>query len=330
MIESLGTEVSMRSVALQAFMNEVEKKKEAKKAAKARKKELRQGDDDEMDGAKILKGCGCLVVGITLLSVMSTGPMYALGVPGAVVGFFLLRRWLRRSREEREIFRGVAAFEAGETHAVQTVCRFAMKRFQQQIEVHRARTLGRDSDWGIARESLARAADEAQRSRAYWRTRLQQEPDNSLAVRQHDTASELDRKLHAALDKLDGRASVLREFYHDCEAKVAAMGQYNRDIEETRRLTRLTDTADTMIVDAEATLASIGASFVLEAQQVGAVLGDFEKLQIKSLAGDAPVDDIEFLADRIIDASDREYEAVEQLDRVVKDMYRDMDPVPLR
>ncbi len=140
------------------------------------------------------------------------------------------------------------------------------------------------------------------------------------------TATQLHAKLRSALGKLDGRADVLLGFYADCEAKLAVMDRYNRDIEETRRLDRLSGAADMVVAGAEAALAGIGASFVREAQKMGEVLGDFERLQLKSLAGEAPLDNIEYLADRINQSSQTEFATVEQLSRAMEEFAESTGP----
>lgn len=216
--------------------------------------------------------------------------------------------------------RRLAAFRAGDPDVTVAVCEFAVEEFRGQIERHRARTLGQESEWAVARGSLVEAVDDAQRSEAYWRVRLGQDPANDLFAGQLKTATELGAKLRSALGKLDGRADVLLRFYNDCDARIAVIDRYNRDIEETRRLDRLSGTAEMVVAGAEAALAGIGASFVREAGKVGEVLGTFERLQLKSLAGAAPLDDIEFLADRINASSDREYDTVERLSRTMGDL----------
>ena len=214
--------------------------------------------------------------------------------------------------------RALAAFRAGETTAVGKVHRFAAREFRLQIGKHRARTLGEDSEWGMARTALAGAADEAQRSVAYWEARVRQEPDNQLAAGQSRTASDLDGKLRSALAKLDARADTLLRFYNDCDARLSLMDRYNQDMEETRRLEELSGRTDVVIAGADDTLLAIGEQFVREAQAVGRALGGLARVQIKSLAGDAPLDNIEYLADRIIESSDDERRAVEDLDRVLQ------------
>lgn len=214
--------------------------------------------------------------------------------------------------------RGLAAFRAGDATAVAKVHRFAARDFRLQIGRHRARTLGADSEWGMARAALAEAADEAQRSVAYWKARTEQEPDNQLAAGQSQTASDLDGKLRSALAKLDARADTLLRFYNDCDARLSLMDRYNQDMEETRRLEELSGRTDVVIAGAEDTLLAIGEQFIREAQAVGRALGGLARVQIKSLAGDAPLDNIEYLADRIIESSDAERRAVEDLDRILQ------------
>lgn len=274
-------------------------------------------------------GCGCLTGGFACLMLFA-GLMLALdGDPSSaesvragvemslfgagVLGVSGLLIWWGVAVKRRRVSWHMQLLRAGEPFTVQTVHRFATGEFRQRIEVHRARTLGRDSEWAVARRSLRGAANDAQRSAAYWRTRVGQEPDNQMAIGQASTATELEDKLRSALAKLDARAEILLEFYNDCEARIAVMDRHTQDIEETRRLDALSESTDVVIAGAEATLAAIAAEFVREAHRVGTALGGFERLQIKSLAGEAPLDDIEYLADRIIESSESETAAVEQL-----------------
>ena len=258
--------------------------------------------------------------------VLTTVVAFVLNLPTASPGFLAglvavgaailasSRLFLRR-----RVSRALAAFRVGEATAVGKVHRFAAREFRLQIGRHRARTLGADSEWGMARSALAEAADEAQRSVAYWKARVRQEPDNQLAAGQSQTAADLDDKLRSALAKLDARADTLLKFYNDCDARLSLMDRYNQDMEETRRLEELSGRTDVAIAGAEDTLLAIGEQFVREAQAVGRALGGLARVQIKSLAGDAPLDNIEYLADRIIESSDAERRAVEDLDRVLQE-----------
>lgn len=263
-----------------------------------------------------------VVVQVMVMVIVLT---FVLNLPTATPGFlamvvavgasvFACSRLFLRVR----VRRALAAFRAGEATAVGKVHRFAAREFRLQIGKHRARTLGEDSEWGMARTALAGAADEAQRSVAYWEARVRQEPDNQLAAGQSRTASDLDGKLRSALAKLDARADTLLRFYNDCDARLSLMDRYNQDMEETRRLEELSGRTDVVIAGADDTLLAIGEQFVREAQAVGRALGGLARVQIKSLAGDAPLDNIEYLADRIIESSDDERRAVENLDRVLQ------------
>lgn len=208
------------------------------------------------------------------------------------------------------------AYREGDTEALQTVHQFAVRQFREAIESHRAKTLGSDTDWGKARESLTRALDQAGRSVAYWKVRVEQSPDNELAKGQFDVANELRAKLRLALGKLNRRADVLLNFYNECEARLTVMNRYNRDMEETRRLEELSGRADMVIAGAQGALAAIGQEFVREAQAVGRALSGLAEVQIKSLAGEAPLDNIEYLADRVIENSESEERAIGALDEV--------------
>lgn len=250
----------------------------------------------------------------------------ALGLLLTIAAPILLRvlppRIAQRKRDRAAALRiaeRLRRYRAGDQAVVLDVYRFAVEEFRTKIDAHRSRTLGGGSEWAAARGKLAGALDEADRSAAYWRNRLRQERNDQVIARQLKTADRLYGKLRAALAKLDGRADVLRRFYNECEAKISAMDRYNSDIEETRRLERLSGTADMVIADAESTLTGIGASFMREAQKVGEVFGSFERLQLSTLAGEAPLDDIEFLADRINEASESKYDSVEELSQVIEE-----------
>ncbi len=258
-----------------------------------------------------------VLVFLTLLSgPLVSGPLALTGVVLAVLGVAVLP-WAERKLARRYVSRAIRSFGAGDADAGQRVYQFAVREFRERIGRHRARTVGRDSEWADARLTLAEAADGAQRSAGYWRERVGQEPDNELAAKQFDVARKLEDKLQSALGKLDARADVLLKFYNDCEAKVAVMDRYTRDIDETRRLEELSGSADMAISVAEGTLSAIGQQFVREAHALGEALGGFARVQIKSLAGEAPVDNIEYLADRIIESSDSERAAIEDLDRAL-------------
>ena len=255
--------------------------------------------------------------------------LFGLLMGSATLGFFsavATRAFLRFGMPRLRRSSRFKAFQRGEPDAVLAVYRYAVEEFRAQIEGHRARTLGPQSEWAAARGKLSTAVDEAHGQVAYWRARMGQDRGNPVVAGQFDTAQGLHTKLRSALGKLDGRAEVLLKFYNECEARIAVMDRQNSDMEQARRLERLSDTADTMIAETETTLTGIGASFVREAHNVGEVLGNFERLQIKSLAGEAPLDDIEFLADRINESSESEYATVRQLRREIEGFADPIEP----
>ena len=243
------------------------------------------------------------VLGIAALIWMLNG----LGKAGAAKG--------KRSAIRKSVETSIAAYGNGEPWAVLRVHEFAVAEFRERIQTHRERTLGRGSEWGQARSELAEAADEAQRSAAYWRERLRGEPDSDLARAQGRIADRLEAKLAEALQKLDARAAALRKFYNECDARLQVMDRCNRDLEESRRLEELSGRADVVIAQAEDMIQTIARQFVAEAQTIAAALGGVATVGIKSLAGEAPVDNIEYLADRIIESSDRERSTLENLER---------------
>ena len=248
------------------------------------------------------------VILASVISVMTTPlaafPLLLLGTAGWVFG------------RRMQVSYRLKAYREGDSEALHTVHQFAVKQFREAIESHRARTLGGDTEWGKARESLTRALDQAGRSVAYWKVRVEQSPENELAAGQFEVANELRAKLRLALGKLNRRAEVLLNFYNECDARLAVMDRYNRDMEETRRLEELSGRADMVIAGAQGALAAIGEEFVREAEAVGRALGGLAEVQIKSLAGEAPLDNIEYLADRVIENSESEEQAIGALDEV--------------
>ena len=253
----------------------------------------------------------------SVLSIMVTPlaafPLVAAGAAGWVFG----RRMQVSSR--------LRAYREGDAETLQAVHQYAVKQFRAAIDSHRAKTLGGDTEWGRARESLTRALDQAGRSVAYWKVRVEQSPENELARGQFEVANELRAKLRLALGKLNRRADVLLNFYNECDARLAVMDRYNRDMEETRRLEELSGRADMVIAGAQGALVAIGQEFLREAEAVGRALGGLAEVQIKSLAGEAPLDNIEYLADRVIENSESEERAIGALDEVWRERERELD-----
>lgn len=217
----------LEAVARRCFAQEEERRRAEKKK---RQLQLARGwttaGGDSRDLAETI-GCAWPVLqfaGLWLVLglVTGSGTLGLLSTAGTLALARFLPPHLRASRR-------LKAFQAGEPGVVLDVYRFAVDEFRGQIERHRAQTLGHKSEWGAARAELARAVDEADRSMAYWRARLSQDPDNRTFAGQLKTATELRAKLRSALAKLDGRADVLRRFYNDCEARITVMDRCKSD-----------------------------------------------------------------------------------------------------
>jgi hypothetical protein len=186
-------------------------------------------------------------------------------------------------------------------------------RFAEEIERQRARTLGPNSDWGRARQPLEAAAQESARSVAYWEQRCAMDAASDVATQQLATARALHDKFSAALTQLDARANVLVKFFNECDARLATLQFAKRDHEEVRKLGALSEGADDIVTNAERTLAAIGSAFLAEAIRVGNALGGIERVGWLNLADTVPVDQIETLADRILDSSNHEQAMLDQL-----------------
>ena len=294
--------------------------------AALKKKKSKQTDD--------LHGCGCLamaVVGLLLVVVVpGLRPML-----GFAVGLVALAIWIasRPGREEsairakvratREVIAAsrqsvepmLRAYREGQPDEVRAVRVFAINDFRERIERQRARTLGSGSEWGQARDRLLRHRDEAQRSVAYWRERRREEPGHELSDVNLKVAEALDAKLEEAVGRADARADVLRRFYNDCEAKLKVLDRRSRDVEETRRLAELSDRADMEIEAAESVIETIARDFLREAAMIEWALAGADKAGVQSLASGASMENIESLADQIINASERQSSEVKALSR---------------
>ena len=165
--------------------------------------------------------------------------------------------WQMRRDHQAQVDRFSSALE----NAPWTLYEAVALKFVAEIERQRARTIGPESEWGRARLTLESAAQEADRSVAYWTQRLAFEPDG-IAREQLKAANRLRDKFRTALSGLDQRARLLVAFFNDCEARIAVLQNTKRDYEEITKLEALTDRSDEVVSNAEATLASIGAGFV--------------------------------------------------------------------
>lgn len=225
-----------------------------------------------------------------------------------VAGVFIARKTLRSGHQEN-----LAVFKRTLIDEPWVIYERVANQFTAELERQRARMLGPDSDWGRTRQPLLAATQEAARSMAYWKQRTSMDPSSESARQQLALAEHLARKFQDALTEVDARAHILQTFFNECEARVATMRHGRRDYDEVRKLGSLSERAEVIVADANSTLAEIGNSFIREAVRVGNALGGIERVSLITLAGDAPVDRIESLADRILENSEKERAVLERL-----------------
>jgi hypothetical protein len=257
---------------------------------------------------------GSLVGAMALLGSLNVvGPMVLVVLSGSLIAGGGAAEFFARRRYRFELGRFYRELTASPWRLYETVA----KKFGDEIERQRARTLGPDSDWGRARRPLEAAAQDTARSVAYWEQRCSMDPGNDVAQQQRDTALRLRDKFQEALIELDARAQVLVTFFNECEARLAVLHYAKRDYEEVRKLGALSERADDIVTDARRTLTSIGSAFLSEAIRVGNALGGIERVGLLSLADTVAVDKIETLADRILESSLHERD---MLDRLTKEV----------
>jgi hypothetical protein len=231
-------------------------------------------------------------------------------IAGAFItsGSVVAEWWLRRSTQKR-----IARFFNDLKQRPWKFYEAIALKFATEIARQRARTLGPDSDWGKSRRPLENAVHEVARSLAYWEQRLATDPGNQVAKQQLETAQRLHRKFQEALHELDSRAHVLISFFNQCEARLAVLQSSKRDYEEAQKLGALSERAEDIVADARSTLVSIGNTFLSEAVRVGNALGGLERIGILNLAAAVPVEQVETLADRILESSQFEMTELERL-----------------
>ena len=192
-------------------------------------------------------------------------------------------------------------------------------KFRREIEAHRKKLLGPDSEWGRARAPLLDAKDGAHRSGAYWRERMEEDGTNEVARAQLLSAEELEAKFAAALTELDHRREALLQFFNECEAKLPVLERFGRDHEESLALEKLKERADGTVADAQSALGLIGQQFVSEAFRMGQALGALERYELKESAASVPLDRIEYMADQILLSSREERETLAALMEKMED-----------
>ena len=186
-------------------------------------------------------------------------------------------------------------------------------KFRRDIEAHRKKVLGPDSEWEQARAPVREAKDEANGQIAYWRTRLEEDDTNEAARAELLSAKELEVKFASALTELDHRSEALLQFFNECDAKLTVLDRFSRDHEKSLALEKLRERADGTVADAQSTLGLIGQQFVAEALRMGQALGALERYELKESAGFVPLDRIEHVADQILSSSREERETLAAL-----------------
>jgi energy-coupling factor transporter transmembrane protein EcfT len=192
------------------------------------------------------------------------------------------------------------------------------EKFRGEIDEKRQRLLGGDSEWQQARSELRRAIDEAEGSVTYWTDRWLEDPRSEVALAHRETAKTLQTKLRRALTELEKREQALLDFFHQCESRISLIEKSRRDHEETQRLALLSRRTDGLVVDATLAIEEIGREFVDGAIRVGQALGALDRLQLKHSAGAIDPDDIERVAERIIEAAGEEERSLSRLAATIR------------
>ena len=178
------------------------------------------------------------------------------------------------------------------------------------IERQRGRTLGAESEWGQTRASLDEAHVRASSSVAYWRERLDAEPDSELAAESLAVAEQLEAKFGTAIEGLDGQVSTLRGFFDACDARLARMESFRRDLEETEELRALSAEADDLVSGAQRLVGGIAADFLIDAMNVSGVLASMEEVRLLESAETRPIEELELVAQELIENSRRQQELI--------------------
>lgn len=221
-----------------------------------------------------------------------------------VVAEVLLRRGRRRKMAEFD-----------EDLASGALLGAVVERFREEIETYRSRTLGADSDWARARAPLAEAKDEANRSVAYWSQRVEGEGTSELAEGQLALARRLEDTFGKAIHEIDTRAEAFRAFLNRYEAKLVPLETRRRDWEESERLARLSDRAETEVAQAKLTIGLMAREFLEDALLVANALGGLERLELLESAEHVDVNHLEAVAQRIVEVSAADRRTLAELER---------------
>jgi len=259
--------------------------------------ELHAGPAIDRPSAFFALGMLSLYVGLGGLNLYGSLGAVLVAVLTMVLGVLGYERYRRRAFEE---------FERIVRHRPWELFGAIADQFRRDLSTQRARLLGPGSEWGRARAPLEEAYQEARRSQAYWEERGTQDPAQPRVHEHLDIARQLSGKFRAALDELDARSQILLDFFNSCEAKLSALEHSQRDVEESRRLAALSQRAEDVTLDAQQAIAGIGRDVLRQALEVGEALGAAERLRIQYTAGEIPVEEIETVADRILDSAESE------------------------
>ena len=186
-------------------------------------------------------------------------------------------------------------------------------KFREEIDAHRDRLLGADTEWQVARAELRRASVDAYQSLAYWTDRWLEDRKSELALSHRNTAHRLHTKLSGAVAELDKREDALLMFFRQCEAKIGILDRSRSDHTESARLAALSQRADDLVMDAALAIEAIGRQFITRTVELGQALGALERLQLKESAGDIAHDGVERVAERILEAAQEEERTLSDL-----------------
>lgn len=261
----------------------------------------------------VCTGTGCFTLLVQVLGAM------ALVLFGAWAGSLMMSAIGHEVRVRRFVRRRVAEYQAGDADAVSAVHEVGLEQLNKLVETHQAsRTIGPDSEWSRARALLATALDEVEGTIAQWEERSADEPDSELPFRQLRTLRKLEAKLCAGLREVDDRADVLRQFYQRLEAKLVLMDRGNADLTRVRRLRELSGKAGPF-TETQGTVEMLAQRFLAEAKDILHALGSVDRSQLGIRAGFASYDNVELLADKIHEASERDRSAVRQVEKTLEE-----------
>jgi hypothetical protein len=249
----------------------------------------------------------CLGVFGVLLGL--TGPQaIALALTFGSLGLFVAHLETKDLARERE--RALSQALDPSNGAMRSALLAGLRRV---IARKRAEVLGKDSEWERAHRPLLDASHEADRSLRYWEERAKVEPESEIVRKQLDVSARLSRKFSVALRGLNRRSEALRVFIDQCEAKLLVLESKSRDYEETERLADLAARADDLVEGAEATLQMLGRQFIETAHVVGDTLASLQLVHLRDLAAEVPLDQLEAVADRIVECTDEQERSIEEL-----------------